>query len=329
MAWKWSFGDNTPEDLVSNPAHTYLSAGQYNVKLDVSTKNGCTSSATKTITVIQPPEADFSFSPTYGAAPITVHFTNLSANGSSYQWKFGDNITSNELDPVHTYEYNDSISISLITSSLPGCSDTAVKPFIIAVATLDIAVSNVIIEKSFNDDCSYFINMAVYVQNIGTRDVTSFDILASSSDGGSIVEHWEGEFDNRRLTYPFNADFLISDCEQSVVICVEAMNPNGELDLNPANNRSCVTLSSEPEIIGPYPNPANDYVNLDIVLPSKGNLKIYNFNTMGNKLGMMTDGQRSKGYHRISMETGDFSPGIYLLKVEFNDFVKIVKYSVR
>ena len=90
-----------------------------------------------------------------------------------------------------------------------------------------------------------------------------------------------------------------------------------------------LTLSSDPVIIGPYPNPVSDYVNLDVILPKKGRLQIHHFNTMGNKLGMMADGQMEKGYHRIFMETRGLYPGIYILKVEFNEYVEIVKYLVR
>ncbi len=329
IAWQWSFGDGSQEMTIRNPVHAYDSAGLYPVSLAVRTEKGCESSATKTIAVLEPPLADFSFSPTYGAAPITVHFTNQSERASAYEWNFGDNSTSSEANPAHTYEQNATVDISLIASNLPGCSDTATKTFKIAAATVDIAIEKVIIEKSYNDDCSYVLTMGAYVQNVGTRDVTGFDIFASNSEGGTIIEHWEGEFNQRQVTYQFNADFQISDCEQDAVICMEVMNPNGENDINLQNNRSCVTLSSEPVIIGPYPNPAKEYVNLDIILPSSGHLRIYNYNASGNKLKMMTDGDRSKGYHRISMETGNLAPGVYMLRVEFKDYDRIVKYLIR
>jgi len=329
VEWRWNFGDLSPEALVANPVHSYAEAGQYFVSLNVRTENGCESFAAKTINVVKPPVANFTFTPTYGPAPITIHFTNHTTEGISYQWDFGDNSTSNELNPIHTYLQNDSVNIMMIASNLPGCSDTMVKSLRIAVATLDIALDKIIIEKSFNNDCSYYIDMGAYVQNIGTRSVTSFDILASASDGGALVEHWTGEFNNRQVTYEFYADYLISDCEKDVVICMEVMNPNGEQDENPLNDRSCVTLSSEPVIIGPYPNPAKDLVSLDVVLPAAGILKIHYYNTMGYKLGMMADGFREKGYHRISMETRDFLPGVYLLKIEFKEEMRTAKFAVR
>lgn len=329
VAWQWNFGDHAQAVTTSTPVHSYLNAGQYSVSLSVRTEKGCTNSVTKTVTVISPPVADFRFSPTYGAAPLTVHFTNLSTGAASYAWDFGDNAVSAEVNPVHTYQQDDTVSIRLIASNLPGCSDTAAKPFMICVATLDIALNQVTIEKSYNDDCSYFVNMNAYVQNAGTRDVTSFDILASNSQGGVILEHWEGEFYNRQLMYRFNADFLISNCAEEVVICIGVMNPNGEKDQNELNNRSCVTLSSEPVIIGPYPNPVKDNVNVDVVLPVNGSLTVSNFNLMGHKVDELTDPQKQKGYHRISMNTQDFSPGIYVLKIKFKEATYTVKYLVR
>ncbi|HXH18851.1 MAG TPA: PKD domain-containing protein [Chitinophagales bacterium] len=328
IAWQWNFGDHSPIATVENPVHVYQEAGQYAISLHVRTENGCENSKTKTITVANPPVADFTFTPDYGAAPLKVSFTNRTTGGNSYFWDFGDTFTSVEINPVHTYQQNQTVDIQLIAFTLSGCSDTAVKSLSIALATLDIAIDKIIIERNYNDDCSYYVKMGAYILNIGTRNVTTFDILASSTDGGTIAEHWQGEFENRQLTYQFNADFLIHDCEADEVICMEVMNPNGEEDYNTLNNRSCIPLSSEAVIIGPYPNPAGDIVNFDVVLPKAGSLKVSNYNAVGKKLDFSAV-QKEKGYHRVSLDTHAFSPGVYMLKVEFDGEVRILKYLVR
>jgi len=46
-------------------------------------------------------------------APITVDFTNFSANGANYTWDFGDGSTSSALNPSHTYTTNGVYTVSL------------------------------------------------------------------------------------------------------------------------------------------------------------------------------------------------------------------------
>lgn len=329
-AWTWNFGDQSPLAHTQNPVHTYANAATYNVTLTVHTQNGCENFKTKQVTVVNPPDAAFTFTPDYGAAPLTVHFTNQSQNAASYLWDFGDSSPlSTEIHPEHTYQQNDTVRIVLIASNLPGCSDTADAAMNISAATLDIALDDIILEKSPDGDCSYLLKMGAYVLNIGTREVTSFDILASSSNGGAIVEHWEGDFINRQITYPFNADFRINDCDDDVVVCMEVKNPNGGQDENPLNNRACVTLSSELIVIGPSPNPTGDFVNLDILTPSRGDLRIRNYNAIGLDLGEIKQAQLDKGYHQIHLDVTHLSQGVYLLKIEFNEESRVLKFTKR
>ncbi len=41
------------------------------------------------------------------------------------------------------------------------------------------------------------------------------------------------------------------------------------------------------------------------------------------------EGALEKGYQRFSMDVRTFQPGIYLLKIQFKDDIKTVKYEVR
>jgi PKD repeat protein len=50
----WSFGDGGIS-TVANPSHVYAAAGTYQVKLVVTTNNGCRDSITQTITVYSQP----------------------------------------------------------------------------------------------------------------------------------------------------------------------------------------------------------------------------------------------------------------------------------
>lgn len=81
-----------------------------------------------------PLDANFSATPTSGAAPLTVNFTDQSTGTvDSWNWSFGDGLNSNEQNPSHTY--NDSGSYTVIlTVTGPDDSDTETKTDYIKVS---------------------------------------------------------------------------------------------------------------------------------------------------------------------------------------------------
>ena len=53
-----------------------------------------------------------------------VTFNNISSAGS-YQWNFGDGVTSNNMQPTHTYGDTGTFTVQLIVTTQHGCVDTA------------------------------------------------------------------------------------------------------------------------------------------------------------------------------------------------------------
>jgi beta propeller repeat protein len=81
-----------------------------------------------------PPEAEFSADPVAGTVPLTVRFTDLSTgNPEEWDWDLGDGSTSNEQNPVYTYESPGEYTVSLRVSS-PFGSDTVTKADFIQAA---------------------------------------------------------------------------------------------------------------------------------------------------------------------------------------------------
>ena len=54
----------------------------------------------------------FDYSPSNPTAGETITFTNLTINGDTYDWDFGDGNTSTDKNPIHTY---DSVVIYKVT----------------------------------------------------------------------------------------------------------------------------------------------------------------------------------------------------------------------
>ena len=97
---KRNLGSGTYKIEGSSPVYV-LYPPSHNVRLNSSNGNAYN----KDFTAIEPPQADFTASPTAGVAPLEVTFTNTSTGDIwSYLWDFGDGSTSTDTNPPpHTY----------------------------------------------------------------------------------------------------------------------------------------------------------------------------------------------------------------------------------
>jgi PGF-pre-PGF domain-containing protein len=68
------------------------------------------------------PIADFNVNTTYGYAPLLVQFTDRSGNTNGWNWNFGDEATSNEQNPKHTYFKPGTYRVSLLVNNANGIS---------------------------------------------------------------------------------------------------------------------------------------------------------------------------------------------------------------
>jgi PKD repeat protein len=129
----WSFGDGITSVLTS-PTHTYSLPGVYTTTLTVSGPGGTdTLMRTNYITVEPSPVAGFAAAPTSGIRPLAVAFTDTSTGAvSTWLWNFGDDITSAERHPTHTYTVAGVYTVTLEVSG-PGGTDTESKASFITV----------------------------------------------------------------------------------------------------------------------------------------------------------------------------------------------------
>ena len=132
--WMWSFGDGGPTSNSINPVHCYNNNSlfapiRYSLTLTVTSDSGCstTKSVNNFITVYPNPNANFSVQPqTATFTDPVVSITDLSTGANFWYWNFGDHDTTSLHNPLqHTYKDTGSYVITLITSTIYNCFDTA------------------------------------------------------------------------------------------------------------------------------------------------------------------------------------------------------------
>lgn len=72
-------------------------------------------------------------SPTSCIAPHTVSFQNVSVNGNSFTWNFGDGTTSTQLHPTHTYNNAGTFNVTLTADGGTCGNDTTIKNALIKI----------------------------------------------------------------------------------------------------------------------------------------------------------------------------------------------------
>jgi len=136
-SWSWTFGDGGTS-TAQNPVYTYNATGTYTVTLTATNAVGSdaeTKTGYITVNACNAPVAAFVGSPTSGAAPLTVAFTDQSTNSpTSWSWTFGDGGTSTAQSPSHAYSTAGTYTVSLTAANSCG-SDGETKTGYITVTS--------------------------------------------------------------------------------------------------------------------------------------------------------------------------------------------------
>ena len=123
LSYLWDFGDATTS-IQTNPSHTYTAAGNYTVKLTVTSSNGCSNVITKVNAVsIGVLNASFTY-PGNICANTAITFTNTTAPApTSAAWDFGDATSSTAISPSKVYTTAGVYQIRMI-ARFGNCADT-------------------------------------------------------------------------------------------------------------------------------------------------------------------------------------------------------------
>mgnify|MGYP006138209093 CR=1 FL=1 len=126
----WDFGDGV-ELTGSQSAYQFDEEGEYTVTLTASNQNSCnaTSTFTSSISVPQPPVAEFSILPIADCEAGVVQFQNLSLVSTidevlNWDWDFGDGDGSQNFAPDHVFITEGQFYVSLNLETELGCSES-------------------------------------------------------------------------------------------------------------------------------------------------------------------------------------------------------------
>ncbi|RLC92923.1 MAG: hypothetical protein DRI40_09405, partial [Chloroflexi bacterium] len=132
LTYEWDFDyDGTTPNITSteqHPSHTYPVSGTYSVYLRVtdsaSQSNSHTQARTSCVTVYAVPRAAFSATPTEAIVGGVAKFSDASTGDiTSWNWAFGDGLSSTQQSPSHSYGAPGTYSVTLTVSN-PAATDS-------------------------------------------------------------------------------------------------------------------------------------------------------------------------------------------------------------
>ncbi|MEJ2005216.1 MAG: PKD domain-containing protein, partial [Cyclobacteriaceae bacterium] len=245
-------------------AFEFPRTGTYTVSLTVETSNGCTYSESRQVTIVDPPEARFEFSPSAGAPPLAVRFSNLSVNAVAYEWYIDDVLISTEEELTYTFSELGIFAVRLVAISREGCRDETGQSIPVVEPEVDLAALEILPIR--NDGMMMF---RLSAANYGNVPVNEFPVELVLSDQVTLFDVAEIGIEpggTSSVLLPFrvadrNFDF-------ACVSIGEVISNFG--DLNPDNNSACFVFSGNQLFSVPFPNPASNIVSFRVYADAPG-----------------------------------------------------------
>jgi gliding motility-associated-like protein len=245
--FNWNFGTNANPQSANTPTInnvTFNAPGDYPVVFTVN-ENGCTASATKTITVWESPIASIDTYPSIGCDPLVINFNNTSTSGSpmTILWQFSDGTTSNALNPTHIFSPPGVYSFSLSISTSQNCVDTSQILAVnsITVITTPIADFNYVSTSGmcFNNNSFSFNNTS---QQLGPGGVISWTFsgpTAIQTSNSQIISNISYSASGQ---YPVTLVATDNNCSDTTTKIIELYeNPIASID--PISSLGCDPMS--------------------------------------------------------------------------------------
>ncbi len=311
-SWAWNFGDGKTS-TEKNPSHTYGNAESYTVSLTVSGMGGSdTIEKENYITVYETtPLAKFGSDKISGELPLTVNFSD-SSHGiiESWVWNFGDESTSTEQNPSHTYENAGRYTVSLTVSG-PYGSDTLTK-------------ENYIIVKK-----------AVPIANFGSDVIMGQAPLTVSFRDSSLgeIDSWLWKFGDGLTSTAQNPTHVYTSAD-SFTVTLFVYGPGGSNTMiksnyiivdHPTSINDMAGIPKKFNLLPNYPNPFNPQTTIRFAVPKRSFVKINVYDVNGKRVNNLFSGIKNPGYFSLTWDATGFPSGMYFIKMDTDTFTSVKK----
>lgn len=105
------------------------------------------------------------------------------------------------------------------------------------------------------------------------------------------------------------------------------------LAVTPTGIAPALAIPESPLLVNAWPNPFNPALTIAVTTASAGRLDVTVYNLLGERVALLSDGERSAGDHRLSWRPGsdgaELSSGLYLIRVTLRGSDGVHRTAVR
>jgi PKD repeat protein len=192
--WSWNFGD-TFTATGTMASHSFGATGNYMVSVKATSQFGCTNQITKSVSIFNPPTADFNLPTGTLCTGQQLSFINTSAfdggSNPSWQWNVDNSILSTDQNPLLTFQTTGNHTIELL-ASIPGCSNTK-------TSIINIASTGPSVDFNFSSQC---FGQPTNFQNLTSGQVSNYvwNFGDGSTTGSTSTTHVFGSLGNHTVS---------------------------------------------------------------------------------------------------------------------------------
>ena len=197
----WTHSNETSGTIIVSPDQTSV--------YEVIVKDDCQTFqvVAETEVVVVSPDANFQVVTTPPFIDLPITFQNLTNNGNTYEWYFGDGNSSNLTHPNNIFTTPGTYPITLIATDLKGCKDTIIKEIIIEDEYY------IYIPNSFTPDGdrfnNYFEASTVNIESLTVQIFNRWGELVFASD--EVDFSWDGSYNGQTVrdgTYVWKLSYV-------------------------------------------------------------------------------------------------------------------------
>jgi PKD repeat protein len=259
--------------------------------------------------VAQPPDADFEADIVQGNYPLTIHFSDASfGNVSSWLWTFGDESTSTEKNPTHTYATAGSFTVSLTVTGVGG-TDTEIKSDFITVTVPPPVAAFTCDQTSGNMPFT-----VVFINN-SSGDISNWSW--DFGDGGTSDEQ------NPSHTYTAEGTFTVT----LIVTGAGGADTLTMPDYITITNITGIDAKTAEGKLKIYPNPARLSCSVSFTIEKSGNIVLAIYDNHSKLIGEIYRGYLNTRNYTFKVDVSDLPEGLYyisLITESINSYQKIV-----
>ncbi|KAA3639657.1 MAG: PKD domain-containing protein [Bacteroidetes bacterium] len=332
VAWAWDFGDgNTSNE--QNPEHTYEEEGIYEVVLEIETSEGCTSVYVLHLCVADDGyyegpdcQALFYFELANDAGTSFAFFDASIGENDYWIWDFGDGNSSDEQNPVHTYE-NPGIYLVTLTVGNEDCS-SSVTMLVFSDPDVWYESECVALFVPFigGDPATGVGENTVFFLNMSSPDAVEFNWDfgdGTTSDEFITIHEYEGPG-----IYDVTLTITTADgCTNAFTATVTIGEGDDEDGFTGTPQYSLTTDVDEVEAISEttvFPNPVTRTANFKFNLAEAGNYNIELISLDGSLLTSQR-GAGIKGINTATIDVAQLADGLYFARIQSGTATTTIK----